>query len=43
MVQTCLVQDITYAVKTKHSKEDTLLLRNVSGYLRPGELAALMG
>ncbi|GAB4821434.1 hypothetical protein N2152v2_008480 [Parachlorella kessleri] len=40
---TFVSHDISYAVKTKHSKDDTLLLRNVSGYLRPGELAALMG
>ncbi|GAB4821435.1 hypothetical protein N2152v2_008481 [Parachlorella kessleri] len=37
-------KDVTYTVKSnRNKKEDVVLLRNVSGYLRPGELAALMG
>ena len=37
-------KDVTYNVINESNKKETIsLLQNVSGYLRPGELVALMG
>ena len=38
------VQDLTYTVvNSQNKKEKIALLQNVGGFLRPGEMAALMG
>jgi hypothetical protein len=44
LAHSCYLQDLTYTVvNSQNKKEKIALLQNVGGFLRPGEMAALMG